>query len=127
LTIKRSRLIPLMQMFDAPESIQSVGARPTTTVATQALAMMNSPLVRQRAEKFAQRIRPKAAEAIGPAIEEAYRTALSRQPSPAERERMAAFVQGQVDSYGNNPKAKDLALTDFCQVLLCLNEFVYVD
>jgi hypothetical protein len=127
LTIKRSRLIPLMQMFDAPESIQSVGARPTTTVATQALAMMNSPFVRQRAEKFAQRIRPKAAEAMGPAIEEAYRTALSRQPSAAERERMAAFIQGQVDSYGSNAKAKDLALTDFCQILLCLNEFVYID
>src|SRR5262249_54914368 len=105
LTIKRSRLNPLMQMFDAPEAIQSIGTRPTTTVATPALAMMNSPLVRQRAEKFAQRIRPKSAEAMTPVIEEAYRTALSRLPSAAERDRMTAFIQGQIDSYGSNPKA----------------------
>src|SRR5262249_57286613 len=74
LTVKRSRLVPLMQMFDAPEAIQSVGVRPTTTVATQALAMMNSPFVRQRADKFAQRIRPKSAEELGQAVEAAYCT-----------------------------------------------------
>ncbi|OAI46177.1 hypothetical protein AYO44_11825 [Planctomycetaceae bacterium SCGC AG-212-F19] len=127
LTVKRSRLVPLLQMFDAPEAIQSVGVRPTTTVATQALAMMNSPLVRQRADKFAQRIRPKSPEELGQAVEAAYRMALSRPPSAAERERMLAFIDRQMDSYGRTPKAQDQALGDFCQLLLCLNEFVYVD
>ena len=40
---------------------------------------------------------------------------------------MQAFVEKQAESYGRSPKALDQALTDFCQVLLCLNEFVYVD
>jgi len=127
LTVKRSRLIPLLQMFDAPEAIQSIGGRQTTTVATQALAMMNSPFVRQRAEKFAQRIRPKTAEALPQAVDDAYRAALTRLPSAAERERMLGYLNKQIESHGKNPKALDLALTDFCQVLLCLNEFVYVD
>ena len=31
------------------------------------------------------------------------------------------------ESYGKTPQSRDQALTDFCQVLLCLNEFIYVD
>jgi hypothetical protein len=58
LRVKRSELIPMMTMFDAPEPTQSVGERISTTVPTQSLAMMNSPFVRQPAEKLAQRIRP---------------------------------------------------------------------
>ena len=37
-TIKRSQLIPLMVLFDAPEPLQGVAARPSTTIAPQALA-----------------------------------------------------------------------------------------
>jgi len=40
---------------------------------------------------------------------------------------MLEYVAKQIESHGKDPKALDLALTDFCQVLLCLNEFVYVD
>jgi hypothetical protein len=127
LTVKRSRLVPLMQMFDAPEAIQSIGGRQTTTVATQALALMNSPFVRQRAEQLAQRVQPKSAEELPKAVDDAYRIALARLPSAAERERMLGYVAQQIESHGKDPKALDLALPDFCQVLLCLNEFVYVD
>ncbi len=126
LTVKRSQMIPMLQLFDAPESIQSIGERSTTTVATQALALMNSPFVRQRAEKFAQRVRPKNGN-LEQAVDEAYRMALSRPADESERRRMKAFIDKQADSYGKTPRALDLALTDFCQVLLCLNEFVYVD
>jgi hypothetical protein len=126
LTVKRSQMIPLLQIFDAPEAIQSIGERPTTTVPTQALAFMNSPFVRQRAEKFAQRIR-KPTEPLDNAIDQAYRLALTRLPTGTERLRMQAFIEKQAESYGKNPKATDQALIDFCQVLLCLNEFVYID
>ncbi|HIA20539.1 MAG TPA: DUF1553 domain-containing protein [Planctomycetaceae bacterium] len=53
LTVKRSNLVPMLQLFDAPDSIQGIGNRDVTTVPPQALAMMNSPVVRQLAEKFA--------------------------------------------------------------------------
>jgi hypothetical protein len=127
LKVKRSQMVPLMQMFDAPEAIQSIGERPTTTVATQSLAFLNSPFVRQRAEKLAQRVRPKAGASPLDAIEQAYLIALSRRPTESERGRMLAFVQRQAHSYGSNARAAEMALTDFCQVLLCLNEFVYID
>jgi hypothetical protein len=127
LTVKRSKLVPFLQMFDAPEAIQSIGVRSSTTVATQALAMMNSPLVRQRAEKFAQRIRPKSPSDMGNVVDEAYLTALARRPTDAERQRMTAFINRQAESYGKTPQSQERALADFCQVLLCMNEFIYVD
>jgi hypothetical protein len=40
-----------------------------------------------------------------------------------------AFVAAQLTLHESTLKsnAPELALLDFCQVLLCLNEFVYVD
>ena len=126
LTVKRSQMIPLLQLFDIPEAIQSIGERSRTTVPTQALAFMNSPFVRQQAEKLAARIRTPAGDRNS-VIESAYKMTLSRSPTRVERERMGAFLQRQAQSYGNTPQANDRAMADFCQLLLCLNEFVYVD
>src|SRR6202158_1733308 len=54
--IKHSNLIPMMQVFDAPDAIQGVGERPTTTIAPQALYLMNNPQVRAYAEEMARQI-----------------------------------------------------------------------
>jgi hypothetical protein len=116
LTVKRSRLTPFLQTFDAPEPVQSVGERVTTTVPPQALAMMNSPLVRQRAEKLAARVQPKSESDLPAAIERAYLLTVARKPTTTERDRMVAFV-----------KSRPTGLADACHVLLCLNEFIYVD
>ena len=121
LRIKRSELIPLMTMFDAPEPTQSIGERVSTTVPTQALTMMNSPFVRQQAEKLAARVRGAKEEPLSTAIDRAYQIAFARLPTDSERSRMLIFVDQQQATLGDN------ALGEFCQVLLCLNEFVYVD
>jgi hypothetical protein len=127
LTVKRSQMVPFLQMFDMPEPVQSIGERSVTTVPTQSLAFMNSPLVRGAAQKLAARIRPKTPDAMGQSVEQAYLTALSRRPTETERERMQSFIDRQSASYGATPQARDQALADFCQIMLCLNEFIYVD
>ena len=125
LTVKRSNLIPLLQLFDAPDSIQGIGNRDVTTVPPQALAMMNSPVVRQLAEKFAKRL--PAAASVAERIEAAYQIALSRSPSESETVEMTSFLTNQVASYGGTEQAQQQALVDFCQLVFCLNEFVFVD
>lgn len=128
LRVKRSELIPLMTMFDAPEPTQSVGERMSTTVPTQSLAMMNSPFVRQQAEKLAQRIRPSKDAPLATSVDLAYQIVFARTPSETERSQMLAFLDAQQAIAGVEPVAnRDLALVEFCQVLLCLNEFVYID
>ncbi len=128
LRVKRSELIPMMTMFDAPEPTQSIGERVSTTVPTQALAMMNSPLVRGQAERLATKIAPLAAENWTAAIEAAYRATFARTPTAIEQERMTAFLDNQLASLGGNaPANRQRALAEFSHVLLCLNEFVFVD
>jgi hypothetical protein len=128
LRVKRSELLPIMTMFDAPEPTQSIGERVSTTVPTQALALMNSPFVRQQAQKLAARVRPSADVPMPSVIDRTYQIAFSRLPTDEERSRMQAFIDAQVAAIGGDPAAATgKAVIEFCHVVLCLNEFVYVD
>jgi len=128
LRVKRSELIPLMSTFDAPEPTQSIGERISTTVPTQALVMLNSPLVRQQAEKLAKRIAPSPETPMKDAIQAAYRIAFARAPSNNELDEMQSFIESQRKIMGGaNPANNDKAFIEFCHTLLCLNEFVYID
>lgn len=127
LRVKRSELIPLMTMFDAPEPTQSIGERISTTVPTQSLAMMNSPFVREQAEKLARRVRPNADVPVAKSLEQAYQVTFARLPSENEQARLLAFLEQQRSLLGTDAAATDKALVEVCQLLLCLNEFVYVD
>ncbi len=127
LTVKRSNLVPILQLFDAPDAMQSIGKRISTTVPPQALAMMNSPYVREMAEKFAQRIRPDDKVPAEEVVRRAYTHALARSPTPGEQQQMVAFIEEQAASYGSDSQAMKLAVEDFCQTVICLNEFIFVD
>ena len=48
--IKRSKLVPMMVLFDAPDALQGIGVRPNTTIAPQALMLLNNPLIREAAQ-----------------------------------------------------------------------------
>ena len=61
-TVKRSLLNPMLNLYDAPESLTSAGRRNSTTTAPQALLMINSPYIRELAQKFAARISPQEYE-----------------------------------------------------------------
>ncbi len=65
--------------------------------------------------------------AVEQAIDNAYRIALARDPDSDELAEGLAFIKQQMVSYGSKPDARLLAITDFCQTLMCLNEFVYVE
>jgi hypothetical protein len=128
-TTKRSQLMPLMMLFDAPDSLQGQAERPTTTIAPQALALMNNAQVRAFALALAQRLRSADDAAVEPCVRGAYAAALGRAPDEAELADALAFVPGQAESYrqAGKPNAEELALADFCQALFALNEFVYAE
>lgn len=111
--IKRSQLIGSLVAFDLPEPLVSQGARPTTTVAPQALILMNSPQARSWAEGLAGRLQ--AAGDTPGQITRAYQLCFHRSPVAAELDAGITFLK-----YG-------ASLADYCQVLLGLNEFVYVN
>jgi mono/diheme cytochrome c family protein len=127
--VKRSKLVPMMQLFDQPEPLVSVGGRPSTTIAPQALAILNSPHIRGYAQKFAQRLLPAYEKSPAEAVKQGYLTAIGRLPDEVETSSTVEFLAAQEMSYvaAGKPDAKKLALADFCQVLFGLNEFVYVE
>ncbi|HEX4610984.1 MAG TPA: DUF1549 and DUF1553 domain-containing protein, partial [Urbifossiella sp.] len=81
-TMKRSRLIPALTVFDAPDGTTGVGDRPSTTVAPQALHLMNNPQVRAAAKGLAKRALTAGDDAA--VITRAYRLALGRAPTAGE-------------------------------------------
>jgi hypothetical protein len=112
--LKRSQMNPMMMIFDAPDASVGIEGRTTTTIAPQALLLMNSPVVRQAARNFAARL-----DGLGDeqAVEHAYRLAVGRAPTKAEAQAMREFLAS------GSPRPRE----DLCQVLLGLNEFLYVD
>jgi hypothetical protein len=126
-TVKRSRLNPLLKLFDAPDAMQGIATREESTVAPQALALMNSPIVREFAGTFAERCRPSANTPMAEAIDRAYQFAFSRTVSEEESNAMLIFVQQQMDARKGDANAEALAIRDLCHLLLCMNEFIYID
>ena len=124
--VKRSHIIPLMLLFDAPNSLTGMGSRATTTVAPQALAMMNNPQVKGYARAIAGRIVDKS---IQESVCKCYRLVLGREPSKVELDDGCAFLDEQSAKYRADGKAENYgpALVDFCQAVLSLNEFMYVE
>ncbi len=124
--IKRSKLIPMMMLFDWPEHLVSIGQRSRTTIAPQALMFLNHPQARAYAEGFAKRL-----EGLPPekAVPRAYRLAFGRRPTTEQTQAAGAYLARQAASYQTakqeNPAAA--AMADLCQALMSSNEFVYID
>jgi hypothetical protein len=119
----------MMQLFDQPEPLVSVGSRPSTTIAPQALAFLNSPHVRGYAHHLAARLLAARDQSSADAVRQGYLRAVGRGPDGAELAAAVRFLAFQEESYADKPpaEARELALADFCQVLFGLNEFVYVE
>jgi hypothetical protein len=124
---------PLMQAFDGPDAQASCGRRENTTVAPQALALLNDKFVRARSTEFSQRVEKKAGAEPEAQVRLAWRLALGREPSANELESGTAFINAQIRQRSKrepgkpNSDAQNLALADFCQAIFALNEFIYVD
>jgi mono/diheme cytochrome c family protein len=111
---KRSIRYPLFETFDQPNLVNSVDRRNRSTVAGQALLLMNNAFVLLQSSKFAERLARDAGPDPSAQVRRGFRVALGREPDADELARSIAFVN-------SGPRG----LADFCQVLVNLNEFVY--
>jgi hypothetical protein len=124
---------PFMQAFDGPDAATSCGRRSVTTVAPQALALLNDTFVRDRAADFARRVLADRTTEPEGWIHRAFQLALARPPTEDERTSAVQFVNRQLERRTGRDKSLTAdevrlrALTDFCQALFGLNEFIYVD
>jgi hypothetical protein len=120
-----------MQAFDGPDAQASCGRRENTTVAPQALALLNDTFVRARALDFARRVEKEAGAQPEARVRLAWRLALGREPAGDELDSATAFFNAQIRRRSTRDSVKtelqQLALADLCQAIFALNEFIYVD
>jgi len=112
--MKRSLTLPMLQIFDAPDTATSCPQRETSTVAPQALALMNSEFSQTQAEKFAARIQKAAGDDPGAEVNTAWNMAFGREPSEKERSTAVDYLRR------NN-------LTRLCLLMFNMSEMIYVD
>jgi hypothetical protein len=105
----RSRPQPFMAVLDCADPSMQVDRRGETLSPLQALALFNNAFMLTTAKHLAARVEK---EADPPAA--AFRLALGRPPTAAERDALAAH-------------AAKHGLPNACRVILNLNEFVFVD
>ncbi len=111
---KRSIRYPLFEAFDQPDMVSSCSRRTRSTVAPQALLLMNNAEVLLQAKYFAQRVALEAGPDPEAQIYRAFEIALARKPTGTERAKALGFVTTTATG-----------LVDLCQTLFNLNEFLY--
>jgi hypothetical protein len=134
--LKRSLVVPLLEVLDLCDTARTAAQRVVTTVAPQALTLMNSDFVNRQARFFAARLVKEVGTVPARQVERAYRLALCRPPTNTERTAMLRFLdEAEKLAQESAPRGKPLAeeaarqaaLVQMCRVLFNLNEFVYTD
>ena len=133
LPIIRNCVYDVLQAFDFPDPGVLNGNRATTTVAPQALFMLNGKMVVDKALKMAQGLLSRTDLDDAGRVRAAYERAFARPATQPEIERALAFIRGYSEvlaKQANAPKEPGIqarAWQGFCQTLMASNEFIYVD
>jgi hypothetical protein len=114
LQMKRSFTLPMLQIFDAPDTSASCPRRETSTVAPQALALMNSEFSSEQARHFADYVREQAGDAPPDDVEAAWKIAFGRPPTLEERQTALDYLQRN-------------SLERLCLLMFNMNQFLYID
>jgi hypothetical protein len=121
--VKRGFRMPMLESFDMPETSLSCERREVTTVAPQALTLMNGEFTLEHAESFAAHLRKESSENPTAWVQAPWRRTLGRLPSVEEEQKALRFLA----SHGNGGPHQASALTELCLTLFNMNEFVYLD
>jgi hypothetical protein len=109
-------------MFDGPTANESCACRHVSTVSLQPLLLLNNPFMVKRARALADRLWAESGSDPRAQVERAFEIVLARPPSEAERRAGEEYLGGA--SPVDGPPAR---LAQFCQVMLNLNEAVYLE
>ena len=131
LPVIRSALYETFQAFDFAEPSVPDGSRATTTVAPQALFMMNSPLVAEETKRLADELLAQPSADDSARVWLLYARAFSRPPSDAETSRALEFVR-QLEgaaAWQSLPPAerRGKAWQSLCRAAISSSEFIFIE
>jgi len=111
-------------LFDAADPTAIIDQRIDSTVAPQALFLLNDPFVLDRAGGLAARLFKQGPGDNRGRIEWLYKLLYSRPATPTEIDIGLSALDAAKSTRSTAPES---IWQQYCQVLLCANEFVYVD
>ena len=126
LQVRRSQPLTFLQLFDQPVIETNCTRREVSTVASQALTLLNSDFMTKSAAAFAERV---LKEDANDPVRHALRLAFARAPTEAESRLFAKFLDQQTQQHAKTQpaEARRRAVADLCHMLLSANEFAYID
>ncbi len=131
LPVVRSAIYEVFTAFDFADPSTLAGQRDQTTVAPQALFMMNSSFVLDQVRSLAGRLLMRSDLDTPARIRTLYQLAYGREPSEAEVSRAIGYLDRIIASMnqpGLSTSDSELrAWTSLCRVILSANEFLYVE
>ena len=121
----RTSVMDVLEVFDFPNPSMPTGRRANTTIAPQALYLMNSPFVQEATHAFGKRIMSPDYGATGQQVlESIYRSVISRSPTQEELQIMLPYFEQQFEN-ANLPSPHDRA--KMAQALIASTLFQYLD
>jgi hypothetical protein len=132
----RKQIPTHLEDFDFPQMSPNCISRRDSTVAPQALYLMNNGMIEELAEQFARRIRQEAGPELAKQIKWVYLVALSRLPTNEESQIGVDALRKLTDEWtrATQPSAEfdreaagRKALTSYCHALMNSANFLYVD
>jgi hypothetical protein len=135
LPVIRNAVYPVFQVLDFGDPSYPNGKRASTTVAPQALFLMNSRLILEQARAFADRLLALPGVDDAGRVQRAHALAYSRPASPVEVAEALSYLRGreerlaasQPDTGVPPEPRRRAAWAEYCQALFAANEFVYVN
>jgi hypothetical protein len=125
----RKRLATHLETFDAPNMNPNCLERRESTVAPQALYLMNNGMVLRLAEDFAARVSREAGADPARQVERVYLLALGRPPGDEEKGAGVAALKAFARAWAGHQAgaAERKALATYCHAVLNSAAFLYVD
>ncbi len=131
LPVIRNHLYDAFMLFDYTDASVPNGDRATTTVAPQALFMMNSDFVTQTTERLAAMLLASPGDDDAERVKRLYVRAYARPPTAREATKARMFlerIERALRAAEPDTQRRHLrAWSALCQVIVAANEFVYVN
>ena len=128
---RRNYHLSMLGVFDQPTMSTNCPNRQQSAVVLQSLTMLNDEFVLEQAGAFAERVRGSIGDTLPRRqVEQAFRIALGRDPSPREIAWSEALLAQHAAEYAEqklpSEQISHKALTQLCHMLFNSNEFLYV-
>jgi len=129
---RRTQISTLLQNFDLPRMNPNCVKRPISNVVPQALHLLNNKLIRELADRFAERVEREVGQNPRLQVTRVYRIGLGRAPDPEELAASVTMLGRLRDEWAaklkdGDPTASRRALGNLCHAVMNTAAFLYLD